>query len=134
MTEERLIAMSCPKCGSNEIIWKKKISLYRCLNCDTALSRNNKTNETFITNSRYCENCGTRNILENKCCIQCGQPLLQICPDCSQYVDITAKYCPNCSTYIKDALYKKKKTEYQSLINKLENKTKNNQIDIEKNK
>lgn len=43
-----------------------------------------------------CTNCNFQNSENTKFCIECGNPLLIVCPSCGQEIRVSSKFCSNC--------------------------------------
>lgn len=43
-----------------------------------------------------CENCWSDNLVTNKCCVNCGEPLQTTCRECQNEYSVSYNYCPEC--------------------------------------
>ncbi|MBU5463435.1 SPFH domain-containing protein [Anaerotignum sp. MSJ-24] len=75
----------CPNCGS-----LLPSNAKFCLECGTKI-------ETLSDNEIICPNCGKKTP-KGKFCIECGQPLINKCPNCGAEVPPNGKFCLECGT------------------------------------
>ena len=78
-------ATKCPKCG-NILPANAKY----CLECGTKV-------ETVSDNEMICPVCGKKT-LKGKFCMECGQSLINKCPNCGAEIPYGGKFCLECGT------------------------------------
>jgi membrane protease subunit (stomatin/prohibitin family) len=79
--------IQCPKCG-NTLPANAKF----CLECGTKI-------EVLAAGEMICPSCGQKTP-SGKFCMQCGQPLVNKCPNCGAEVPAGGKFCLKCGTKI----------------------------------
>ena len=79
--------IKCPKCG-NSLPANAKF----CLECGTKI-------EQISADEVICPSCGKKSP-KGKFCMECGQPLVNKCPNCGADIPLGGKFCLECGTKI----------------------------------
>ena len=45
---------------------------------------------------QICDNCGESNLIDNSCCVHCGEHLQTVCHECQKKYSKMYDYCPEC--------------------------------------
>ena len=78
-------ASLCPICGS-----ALPANAKFCFECGAKI-------EQPDPNEMICPTCGMKTP-KGKFCMECGQPLINKCPNCGNEIPTGAKFCPECGT------------------------------------